>query len=397
MKLAVYSGSIPSTTFIEGLIKSLAAEGQDIYLFGKKRKQINYPQPNIRQYPSPEHKMAVVLFVLWNRLRLRLTNPNHYKLLKEQVVKQSQDAAQRWRNWAKYLPVIIHLPEVFHIQWAKSTEEWMFLKNVFGVKLVLSLRGAHINYSPVADTSLAATYRRCFSQLDGFHGVSKAIIEEGKQYGVDTDKSVVIYSGVGSEFLDAYQKRNYELQNPVKLLSVGRFHWKKGYQYALDAIDQLRQQGIQVHYTIIAGSKPPEELLYQVNDLNLTNLVTFGPKLPHEKVLQTMQEADALLLPSMEEGIANVVLEAMAVGLPVVSSNCGGMSEVVADRANGFLFENRNPSHLAKRIEEMILLVPKERELIAQKGRRLIEVQHSPDQLSQKMGELYKSALCISE
>ena len=208
---------------------------------------------------------------------------------------------------------------------------------------------------------------------------------------------MVIYSGVSPELVNAIQKRNYELQNPVKLLSVGRFHWKKGYQYAIDAIYLLRQQGIQVHYTIIAGSSPPEELLYQVHDLNLTNQVTFGPKLPHEKVLQTMQEADALLLPSTEEGIANVVLEAMAVGLPVVSSNCGGMSEVVADCANGFLFENRNPSHLAKRIEEMIHLVPRERELMAKKGRRIIEVQHSPGQLGQKMGELYKSALCISE
>ena len=88
-----------------------------------------------------------------------LTNPEHYQLLKRTYSESiTSNTAQRWRNWAKYLPVILHLPEVFHIQWAKSTEEWLFLKKTFGVKLVLSLRGAHINYSPVADTLLAETY-----------------------------------------------------------------------------------------------------------------------------------------------------------------------------------------------------------------------------------------------
>lgn len=396
LKLAVYSGSIPSTTFIEGLIKSLAAEGHDIYLFGKKRKQIYYPQSNIYQYPSPENKMGVVLFVLWNRFRLRLTNPNHYRLLKKQIVKQSQGKAQRWRNWAKYLTVIIHLPDVFHIQWAKSIEEWLFLKN-FGVKLVLSLRGAHINYSPVADTSLAKSYRKCFPKLDGFHGVSKAIIEEGKQYGVDTAKCLVIYSGVGPELVTVYQKKRYELHNPVKLLSVGRFHWKKGYHYAIDAVHLLRQRGIKVCYTIVAGTKPPEELLYQVHDLDLTDFVTFTQELPQKEVFEVMQRADALLLPSVEEGIANVVLEAMAIGLPVVSSNCGGMQEVLKDAENGFLVNIRDSDNMAARIEELIRLSPRNREQMAIKARETIQNQHSANHLGREMDSLYQLALCASD
>ena len=86
-----------------------------------------------------------------------------------------------------------------------------------------------------------------------------------------------------------------------------------------------------------------------------------------------MKEADALLLPSVEEGIANVVLEAMAIGLPVVSSNCGGMSEVIVDGDNGLLVATRDPAHLADCIDELIRLIPRDREHMATKARDTIK------------------------
>ena len=56
------------------------------------------------------------------------------------------------------------------------------------------------------------------------------------------------------------------------------------------------------------------------------------------------------LLPSLSEGIANVVIEAMALGVPVLSTNCDGMREVIMDEKSGFLIEPRNPEMMAKKI-----------------------------------------------
>ena len=61
-----------------------------------------------------------------------------------------------------------------------------------------------------------------------------------------------------------------------------------------------------------------------------------------EHVYEIMRESDCLILPSVQEGISNVVLESMYIGLPVVTSDCGGMKEVISYGKNGFYFSARN-------------------------------------------------------
>ena len=392
MKIAVYSGEIPSTTFIEVLIKSLATHGHTVYLFGKRKKMVQYAQRNIFIHPTSEG-MVAYLYVFWHALRLRLQHPERYFRLKTHINQQGLTNIQRWRKWASYLPVILHLPDIFHLQWAKGVGEWYFLKEYFGVKLVLSLRGAHINYSPVADPALAQTYRRYFPQVDAFHAVSKAIVAESLQYGVLPEKASVVYSGIDSQKIKPHQKTTYVLQNPVSLISVGRFHWKKGYHYALDAMYRLQQKGIDVHYTIIAG-EAPEEVLYQLADLGLEGSVTVLGQMPQAEVFKRMQQSDILLLPSVEEGIANVVLEAMAIGLPVICSDCGGMSEVVDHGVNGLLFPQRDVAGLAACIREMIVLPSTARQAMAYAAIAKVESQHRVDRLEEEMAQLYSTATC---
>jgi len=69
-----------------------------------------------------------------------------------------------------------------------------------------------------------------------------------------------------------------------------------------------------------------------------------------------MNQYDVLLLSRVEEGNANVVLEAMAVGLPVISTDCGGMREVVSNGETGWLVPPRNPAAIAKALEKFIHL-----------------------------------------
>ena len=94
-----------------------------------------------------------------------------------------------------------------------------------------------------------------------------------------------------------------------------------------------------------------EALIFQRSQLLLEDSVSFVGTLPFLSVLDEIRSADVLLLPSLEEGIANVVLEAMALGTLVVSTDCGGMSEVVIDKETGFLVPTRGVKDIANTIK----------------------------------------------
>ena len=137
----------------------------------------------------------------------------------------------------------------------------------------------------------------------------------------------------------------------LNIISVGRCHWKKGYTFALDAMAELSKSSFEFQYTIIASGKDQEYLLYQINDYNLNNCVHFINGLPHEEIIKRVSQSSLFLLPSVEEGISNAALESMAVGTPVISTDCGGMREVISNSKNGFLIPVRDPDAIAKTIK----------------------------------------------
>jgi len=391
LKVAIYSGIIPSTTFIENLIHAVAAQGHEVFVTGVKKSEVNYTNHNIKVASIPSGKIALILNVLWQKLLLQTRDRDLFKKLKNIISSRVVNRGHPWLLWAKYLPVVLNQPEIFHVQWAKGVEEWMFLKDLVGTRIILSLRGTHITNSPLSDEMVASSYRRCFPVIDGFHAVSKEISAEAGQYGAKLEKIKVIYSAVDTEGIRKFVKNGRSKSNEtLQLISVGRMHWIKGYHYALDAVRQLIDNGIRVHYTLI-GWGNQEEVLFQVNDLNLNNHVTIVKKIPHKEVLNRMSNSDLLLLPSVEEGIANVVLEAMAIGLPVVSSNCGGMREVIHHGVNGFLFENRNTNDLVIKIEQWLKESETKKNSIVHQAKTDIQVNHSVEKLGTEMSTFYYS------
>lgn len=388
--IAIYSGEIPSTTFIEHLIKVVAAQGFEVWVFGKIKSKVSYQETGIRVVFNSVGMIGTVEVVA-RMVMLRIKNPDRYFKLKQQVG-SAFSTKIRFRQWQKYLPVVLHLPDIFHLQWAKAAEEWIFLKHCFGVRLVLSLRGSHINHSPLADIALAESYRKHLPQYDAFHAVCRAIAKKAEEFGVTGDKTHIIYSGIKSVPLSL--RSNHSSNTEVRLLTVGRFHWVKGYHYLLDAISLLRQRKVSVKLTLIAQGKMPEEILFQLNDLRLNMEVRWIQGLPHEAVLREMENHDLLVLPSVEEGIANVILEAMNVGLPVISTKCGGMGEVIEHGVNGFLVPVRNTGALADMVLHFTECSSDEIDLIRINAHQTVREKFSDAISGKKFTELYSSLAC---
>ena len=297
-------------------------------------------------------------------------------------------------NWlGKVLPVVNNLPDIFHIQWAKALPNWFFLKDLFDEKIVVSLRGSHINYSPLADENLSDQYRSLFPRVDRFHAVSQAIATEAEKYEVTEQKIDVVYSAVNIESLQLYKKTNWETHSPYRFISVGRHHWVKGYHYALSAVGKLVSSGESVHYTIIAPDQPTEEILYQIDDLDLEDHVTMSSIVTQEEVYQKMNSADCLILPSVVEGIANVVMEAMAIGLPVISSDCGGMTEVITNDINGMIFPMRDMQALTMQMKKIMGMPILETELLVQNALKTVMKNHNSRLIGEKIFYLYEKVI----
>ncbi len=375
MKVAIYSGTIPATTFVEHLIRGLAEQGIEVYIFGKVKKPYRYESKHVHVFPVPEGKLALVRFVLKSLVKVLLTAPQLLAVVRK-ILQQGKERSftEKITYLGRILPVMLHPPDIFHIQWVKAIDDFMWLKTELNKKVVVSLRGAHINYSPLADPELAAKFRHFFPDVDVFHGVSRAIVKEAEKYNLDPVKAVVINPAVDEKLLLQVPKTNFKAR-PLQILSVGRFHWKKGYDIALDALNIAKGKGVDFIYTIIAGGNY-EEILFQVNSLGLQENVKIIEGLPHHEVLQFMRTSDVFLLPSVEEGIANVVLEAMGNGIPVISTDCGGMAEVLVNRKNGLLVPVRDPDAIAAAVIEFTELSDASISKMIEEARETIRTNH---------------------
>lgn len=391
LKVAIFSGTIPSTTFIEQLIVELSKH-HEILLFGVKGKGKKYNSTNIKVYETPKSHFKNLLVSFYRCLLLIFKNPKAIIILLKEI-KKYPTLYRKWIWFTKFLPIALYKPDVFHIQWAKNLPHYFFLKPAFNVKIILSLRGAHINYSPVVNEKLAKQYTNLFPKIDGFHAVSKAIAKESELYGANNEKVKVIYSIVSDLFFNAYKVPNQSKNKKLKIVTVGRPHWIKGYRYALEAMQILKERNIDFCYDIIGIDKQQEELLYHIYQSDLTSHVSLIPKIKQNELIERLKDYDVFLLSSLKEGIANVVLEAMAMGLPVISTDCGGMNEVINDNENGYLVPIRDKDAIADALISFNNLNDKERNSIIENAHLKVKEQFKIEEITTKFCELYASVI----
>jgi colanic acid/amylovoran biosynthesis glycosyltransferase len=131
-------------------------------------------------------------------------------------------------------------------------------------------------------------------------------------------------------------------------------------------------------------------VIFSIHQNNLKDNIKIVNNLPHDEVLRHIENADLLILPSVNEGIANVVIEAMALGTIALSSNCGGMPELIEDGINGLLFDNRNVVDLANKLLEYATLNDATKYNIALNARKTIYNKFNRIRMIDEFEKIYK-------
>ena len=252
MKIGIYAGTIPSPVFIENLANGLADKGNRVIIYGKAEKGY-YQSHNfsIIQRRIPATKFGEMLYSIYSLVSLIIRQPHLYFTIVKIVRQHSKGWIQFLQRSCRVLPPLLDGLDIFHIQWAKTLVYYPEFIEKLKCPIILSLRGTHINVSPLADEKLASLYRKYFPKINGFHAVSESIVKEAKKYGADLQKITVISPAVNEQLLDFIPSvDNTENSEMLKIISVGRCHWIKGYTFALDAMVILKKEGVKFQYTI---------------------------------------------------------------------------------------------------------------------------------------------------
>ncbi len=199
--------------------------------------------------------------------------------------------------------------------------------------------------------------RRALAGADGLIGVSSALRDRLIDLGADPARTVVLRNGVDTASFHPVDRDAARaalgLTGPT-LVSVGALVERKGHHRTIEAMLELPDFSL-----LIIGEGPERAALAaQIIRLGLAERVRLLGPHPHARLVQFYGAADAMVLASSREGWANVLLESMACGTPVVASNIPGNPEVVREPAAGLVVESNTPAGLAADVRSRLFADP---------------------------------------
>lgn len=205
-----------------------------------------------------------------------------------------------------------------------------------GVPVTITLRGTEARHA--ADPALRPLLLKALLGADRVFAVADALKQVAVSIGVPADKITVVGNGVDTvRFVpvdrdEARAALGLPANAPV-LISVGGLVERKGFHRVIELLPRLRERWPGLIYLIVGGASAEgnnrPQLEQQVEQLGLHDTVRFLGSLPPDALKQPLSAADVFVLSTRNEGWANVFLEAMACGLPVVTTDVGGNREVV--------------------------------------------------------------------
>lgn len=196
-------------------------------------------------------------------------------------------------------------------------------------------------------------------------GVCSALVDVLRDWNIPENRLHVMRNGVDLMRFRPIEQKTVRaalgLTGSPLLVSVGYLVERKGHHVAIDALAQLLPTHPQAHLIIIGDGEEREKLQTLCLRLGVQGSVTFTGALPNADLHKWYSAADVMILASSREGWANVLLESMACGTPVVASRIWGTPEVVAEDVAGRLVDHRDGADFAAGIKALLAAYPDRR------------------------------------
>lgn len=289
-------------------------------------------------------------------------------------------------------------PDLIHCQFGTLAQSVSRLNELglVSAPMLVSIRGWDI--SQALRRRGRYLYLRPFRQKAFFLPVSNYFARKLIELGCPVNRIRVLRSGIvlrnfefSPRFTDAIQE--------LHLVCIGRFVEKKGLSDAIEALRLLSQDGRKVRMTIVGWGALESDLRKQAVDAGVIELVSFVGQKSHPEVIEIMRDANVFIAPSItaddgdEEGIPNVLKEAMATGVPVISTRHSGIPELVQDGITGFLVNQRKPTEIAEAVVKLCEMPPDRRRQMCEAARKLVEKEYDSEAITSRLMQIYSEIL----
>jgi len=229
---------------------------------------------------------------------------------------------------------------------------WLTYRHRKKLPYLISLRGSDV---PGANPRfkldyklLAGLFRKIWSKAELLVANSDGLAQRARTFAPELAYGVIANGVDTNRFVPAQNSPPFK---PFKLITVGRLSEVKRLDLAIKAIHQVRNQGLDATYTLVGNGNLASELAHLAETLGIGDHVKFADWIEPENIVQQYQAHHAFLLTSINEGMNNAMLEAMACGLPIITTACEGTAELINE--NGIVVQDPSPENIAAAIAEM--------------------------------------------
>ncbi|HWQ83801.1 MAG TPA: glycosyltransferase family 4 protein [Anaerolineales bacterium] len=353
-----------SETFIVSKFLGLLQAGWDVHIVCTRSDPAELAHfPQLKQQPDvksrihrtwPVHPRFIV-FLLYPLALIRALLANPRGLLR---YFRRGAQAQGWRILPRFyldFQLLALKPDLIHFEFGAMARGRADLNALLDCKEVVSFRGYDLNFSGLDQPGY---YDSVWQHADAFHFLGQDLRQRALRRGCPSQKPyALIPPAIDAVFFSpgetGHPAQAVTPERPFRILSVGRLEWKKGYEFALQAVRELVERGIPCEYRILGGGPYLPALAYARHQLGLEEVVEFlGPQ-PREQISTGLAWADAFLHAAVSEGFCNAVLEAQAMQVPVVCSDADGLPENVLHGVTGFVVPRRDVRALADHLEKL--------------------------------------------
>ncbi|MBD2740771.1 glycosyltransferase [Coleofasciculus sp. FACHB-1120] len=372
MRVAMIVGRFPvlSETFVLNQVTGLIDRGHEVDIYTEAPGETAKMHPNVEKYQLLERTQCMGMPL--NRfLRLLkgiwLFSINYQKnpaLLMQSlnVFKYGKDAASLRLLYA----VVSALPsldngtyDIVHCQFGT----FGFLGLAFRImtapkgKLIVSFRGYDISwYLQWAGDDV---YNRLFKVVDVCLPNCDYFKQRLIKLGADENKIVIMRSGIDcSKFI--FTTRHLPTDGHIRIVTTGRLVEKKGLEYGIRAVAKLITLHPNIEYNIIGDGPLGEDLQQLIQELNVGETVKLLGRMQQQELIKILDNSHIFIAPCVtatngdQDAPVNVLKEAMAMGLPVIGTQHGGIPELIEDGISGFLVPERDADTLAEKLGYLI-------------------------------------------